>query len=176
LGYDAIHGVDKPRSTIVHLENEVARLEAELSRVKTQTRTASDIANVAVENLATRLAVTIVDPSGLSRKQDKDMLPLTSPFFLSCSPSPYLLSDAEDDMAEYQSQEDSSRPINAASVPKHVVDAMLKHYCEIYRPQYPGIEETDLLEACDRVYNNIQPSDADVFYVHITLAISVCDA
>jgi hypothetical protein len=141
-----------------------------------QTKTASDIANIAVESLTTRLAVTIVDPSGLCRKQDKAMLPLTSPFFLSCSPSPYLLSDAEDAMVEHQSQEDSSRPINAASVPKHVIDAMLMHYCEIYRPQYPAIEEMDLLEACDRVYNNIEPSDTDIFYVHITLAISVCDA
>lgn len=53
---------------------------------------------------------------------------------------------------------------------------MLKHYCEIYRPQYPAVEESDLLAAFDRVYDKLpgakRATDFDVFCVHITLAIS----
>ncbi|KAH8701804.1 hypothetical protein BGW36DRAFT_424108 [Talaromyces proteolyticus] len=116
--------------------------------------------------------MAIIEPIGLSREQDRKMLPLATPLFLSSSPIPYLKINPQEYMKKPQLRESSARPINVSSVPRHVVDALLRHYCEIYRPQYPGIEEADLYAACDRVYNNKQPSDADVFYVHITLAIS----
>ncbi|KIX09034.1 uncharacterized protein Z518_00112 [Rhinocladiella mackenziei CBS 650.93] len=37
---------------------------------------------------------------------------------------------------------------------------------------YPAIDESDLYLACDRVHNNAEPSNYDIFCVHITLAIS----
>ncbi|KAH8690783.1 hypothetical protein BGW36DRAFT_364345 [Talaromyces proteolyticus] len=172
LGYDAIQRVDKPRGATVHLEEEIARLENELSRVKKQTRTPSDIANATAEGLSTAVARNIVHPRGSFSKHDTDKLPLSSPFFLSSSPMPHLKFQIPPEATFKYTWEQSPHAINASSVPRHVVDAMLKHYCEIYRPQYPAIEEIDLYEACDRVYTNSQPSDADVFYVHITLAIS----
>ena len=173
MGFDSIHGNDKPRSTIRHLEEEVARLQIELLHIKGQTTSVLDSADAAVERLTTCLAATIAEPRGRSHKQGS-LIPLTSPFFLSGSPVPYLSSQAWEDTKSGQTQERSPRAINVSSIPSHVVDIMLKHYCEIYRPQYPAIEESDLHKACDRVHNNRQPSDYDIFCVHITLAISVC--
>jgi hypothetical protein len=172
LGFDSIHGTEKPRSTISHLEDEVARLEIELGRVKSQSRSPSDIANATVDRLSTSLAKTILEPRGRSRKHES-LLPLTSPFFLSSSPVPYLSSEALDDIGDLQTQEDPPRAITISSIPHHVIDIMLKNYCEIYRPLYPAIEETDLYKACDRIRNDTKPSEFDYFCIYITLAISV---
>lgn len=173
MGYDSIQGVDKPRSTISHLENEVARLEIELGRIKNQSTSISDVANAEVEKLTRRLATTILEPRGPSRKQES-LLPLTSSFFLSGSPVPYLDSQAWDDTKGGQTPERPPRAITIATIPRHVIDIMLKNYCEIYRPQYPAIEALDLCTASDRVYNNEEASEFDLFCVYITLAISVC--
>ena len=151
----------------------MARLEVERLRVLSQTGSISDIANAAVERLTTRLATAIVAPRGRSRKQES-LLPLTSMYFLSDSALPYLTSQDWHDTNGRQSQEQLRRGITISSIPRQVVDIMLKNYCETYRPQYPAVEESDLWRACDSVYKNEQPSDFDIFCVHITLAISVC--
>lgn len=173
VGFDSIHGTDKPRSTISFLEEEVARLEVELRRVKSQNRSISDSANAAVERLTTRLATAIVEPRSRPRKQESH-LPLTSPFFLSGAPAPYFSKASWENTKLDPNAERSVRAITVSSIPRHVIDAMLKHYCEIYRPQYPAIEEEDLWKACEKVYTNAQPSGFDIFCVYITLAISVC--
>jgi hypothetical protein len=101
------------------------------------------------------------------------MLPLTSSFFLSGSPEPYLSSPPKEIDTSKQDEEPTSSTNKLSSIPRHAVDTMLKHYCEIYRPLYPAIEESELFNASDRVYNNAQPSAFDIFCVHVTLAISV---
>ncbi|KEF57713.1 uncharacterized protein A1O9_05631, partial [Exophiala aquamarina CBS 119918] len=172
LGYDSIQGVDRPRSTTSHLEQEVARLETELGLIQSQTRTDLDISLESAERLATRLAATIAIPHRALRGQDS-LLPLTSTFFLSGSPEPYLSTSMEDFDMPKQAEESASSTNKLSSIPRHAVDTMLKHYCEIYRPLYPAVEESDLFNASDRVYNNTQPSAFDIFCVHVTLAISM---
>lgn len=148
------------------------RLELELQQVKSQRRSASDISNAAIENISTRLAAAVVEPVARSRKQNS-AIPLTSKYFISACPVPYLTSQTWDETKAGHGEESSLGPISIFSVPRHVIDTMLRHYCEFYRPQYPAIEESELYNACDRVYENAEPSDFDNFCVHITLAISV---
>lgn len=150
----------------------MARLEIELGRVHIQTRTISDIASAAGERLSTCLATTILAPQGRFRKPES-LLPLTSKYFLAGSPLPYLSRRTLDNDEGEQTQERSPPANSLSSIPRHVIDIMLRHYCEIYRPQYPAVEESDLYKACDRVYNDTHPTDFDIFCVHITLAISV---
>lgn len=174
MGFDSARGTDKPRSTIRHLEEEIARLEIELSRAKEQNQDVAGVAYAEVEKLAAGLVTAIVDPPECSSRMYEDLLPLTSPFFLSGSPVPHLNSLAWGCGTEdAPSLEGLPPPISVSSIPRAVVDTMMKHYCDIYRPMYPAIEESDLLSACERVYNNAEPSSYDIFCVHITLAISV---
>lgn len=147
-------------------------MKNELQRIKNLTGGNSDISSAARGRLTLSLATAIRIPEGPARRQGS-LPPLTTPYFLSASPVPHLRGRPSGD---YKSEEVRGHLKNAStlsSVPRQVVDVMLKHYCEIYRPQYPAIEESDLHRACDKVYNNAQPSDLDVFIVHITLAISV---
>lgn len=172
MGYDSIQGVDGPRSTTSHLEQEVTRLETELELIQSQTRTDLDVSLEAAERLASMLAATIAIPQRACRNQDT-LLPLTSTFFLFGSPEPYLSMPPEEVDVVKQAEDTTVSTNKLSSIPRHAVDTMLKHYCEIYRPLYPAIEESDLFNASDRVYNNTQPSAFDIFCVHVTLAISV---
>lgn len=156
----------------MHLEQEVARLETELGLIQSQTRTDLDISIEAAERLSARLAATIVIPPRCPRNQDT-LLPLTSTFFLSGSPEPYLSNPPKEADTPNQAEGPIASTNKLSSIPRHAVDTMLKHYCEIYRPLYPAIEESELFNASDRVYNNTQPSAFDIFCVHVTLAISV---
>lgn len=219
VGFDSIHGVEKPRSIISHLEDEVTRLEQQLHEARALAQTQNGVlsdndrsvgaAYAAIDRVTTRLAAATVTPgstatvtatdgivgdatttttSGIGDgAPDKMLLPLTSSFFFVGSPAPYLNKPvAWDETRQAQgstspSASDKDRhttsttasAVPISSIPRHVAVAMLKHYCEIYRPQYPAVEEADLLAAFDRVYDNAQPTDFDVFCVHITLAISV---
>ncbi|KUJ13383.1 uncharacterized protein LY89DRAFT_157759 [Mollisia scopiformis] len=171
LGFDSIHKTEKPRSIVSYLEEQVARLEIELRQIKTQSTDISDLVNVTVERLTTSVAVATLEPAGKLRKQE-NVIPLTSSYFLSASPVPYLNSQAWDNNKLERPKESLSDAITISTIPRHVVETMLKHYCEIYRPQYPAIDESELYEACERAYNNANPSDFDMYCVHIALAIS----
>ncbi|ERS98594.1 hypothetical protein HMPREF1624_05380 [Sporothrix schenckii ATCC 58251] len=206
VGFDSIHGVEKPRSVISHLEEEVERLEKELQETKRdqevalpgdQTADRAAQAKEVVDRMTTRLATATVSPvSPVTATASMSMLPLTSSVFFVGSPAPHLhKSSAWDEtrgpaatlstatatapaptplMSPSPSSTSSAVPIS--SIPRHVAVIMLKHYCEIYRPQYPAVEEQDLLQAFDRVYDKSPAkgaaTDFDVFCVHITLAIS----
>lgn len=229
VGFDSIHGVEKPRSIISHLEDEVARLEQELKEKRaedadenaTGDRSVGD-ARAVVDRLTQRMATATVSPAGTtsSTTTATSMLPLTSSVFFVGSPAPHLHESVAWDKtrqgggergspsatasatasasatvsattlagmtpslpttltptasASTPSPPSSSSAVPISSIPRHVAVIMLKHYCEIYRPQYPAVEEQDLLQAFDRVYDKTSTgaSDFDVFCVHITLAIS----
>ncbi|KIH87806.1 hypothetical protein SPBR_04710 [Sporothrix brasiliensis 5110] len=199
VGFDSIHGVEKPRSVISHLEEEVERLEKQLQETKRdqdaalpgdQTADRAAQAKEVVDRMTTRLATATVSPvSPVTATASMPMLPLTSSVFFVGSPAPHLhkstawdetrgpaatLTAAAPLMSPSPSSTSSAVPIS--SIPRHVAVIMLKHYCEIYRPQYPAVEEQDLLQAFDRVYDKSPAkgaaTDFDVFCVHITLAIS----
>ncbi|EXJ75641.1 uncharacterized protein A1O5_00148 [Cladophialophora psammophila CBS 110553] len=171
LGFDSIHGIDKPRSIVRDLEDQVGRLSVDLAAVKSQTCSIWDTVGGTVERLTTRLAIVTVEPTGRPRKQEQ-LLPLVSSYFLSDSPLPYLNRQARDATKGAEPQVQSWRAMAISSIPRHVVDAMLKHYCETYRPQYPSIGEEDLYRARDKVYESSQLVGYDAFVIYITLAIS----
>lgn len=113
-----------------------------------------------------------VEPTGRTRRQEQ-LLPLVSKYFLSDSPLPYADPQAWDGVAKSDEPDVHSwRAIAISSIPHHVVDAMLKHYCETYRPQYPSIGENDLYRARDRVYDSPELVGYEAFVIYITLAIS----
>ncbi|CAK7199565.1 hypothetical protein SEUCBS139899_002246 [Sporothrix eucalyptigena] len=192
VGFDSIHGVEKPRSIISHLEEEVARLEQQLKDARAvaeaQDGTAGDrsvgAARSAIDRLSMQLAMATVAPEG-PRNESTNLLPLTAKVFFVGSPAPHLhkpVAWEETRQPQAQSPKEASptTPLSTSavpisSIPRHVAVIMLKHYCEIYRPQYPAVEEGDLLAAFDRVYDREKigaPSNFDIFCVHITLAIS----
>lgn len=176
MAFDSRRGVDQPRSLVAHLEAELARLQAEASNIPVHASGdhAAHVASTTVRSKAARLAATAMAPHRDAFKQT-NLLPLTARSFLTSSPVPYHVAQASPSVAEpVPSAPSLPRATPISQVPRHVVDVMLKHYCGNYRPQYPTIDEVDLYKACDRVYNDLQPSDFDIFCVAITLAISVC--
>ncbi|KIW38894.1 uncharacterized protein PV06_08719 [Exophiala oligosperma] len=171
LGFDSLHGTDKPRSVARHLEERVAALELELAEIKSRNSNILDNVDSAVERLASRLATATAGPTGRSRRPES-LLPLDSEYFLSDSPVPPFKGHALDGMKPAEPAVTTPRPVEISSIPRHVVDALLKHYCETYRPQYPSIGEEDLYRARDRVYEGPQLIGYEPFVVCITLAIS----
>ena len=171
MGYDTVQGADKPRSIVHHLQEQVARLEVELAEVKSQTGSIRDRTHDAIEQLVVRLANAIAEPTGRAPKPEQ-LLPLVSKFFLSDSPSPPFYARDRESSKHGESLPQSWRAINFSSIPRHVVDAMLQHYCKTYRPQYPSIDEIDLYSARDQLYANPHLVGYDVFVVYIALAIS----
>ena len=164
-----MQGVDKPRGGVAHLEQEVALLEAELLRRQSQSLSASNVANTIANHLAADVATAILMPSSKPER-----LPaLSSDFFLSDSPAPYTMVDLGDFTKQAEVETPLSKPAALASIPRQVVEALLTNYCQNYRHHYPSVEESDLRESCQRVYEQAQPSEYDVFSVHTALAISV---
>ena len=173
LGYDSAQGAEHPRSILTHLKQENADLETELSRIRSATDKTSNVTSSARKDLVTALTAAVYAPE-VGPRRTKGPLQLNSAYFLSSSPVPYLRGRTSNDRTGDKSRELRQRAIALSSIPREVVDIMLKHYCDIYRPQYPAVEEAELYKACDRVYNSPAPSDFDSFCVNITLAISVC--
>ncbi|KAL2400736.1 hypothetical protein ABEF92_004989 [Exophiala dermatitidis] len=170
-GSDPVDGTDKPRSLVRHLEERVARLEMDLAALRNQSSNIASNVTAATDQLATDLAKVTVEPRGYSHKQDS-LDPLTSNYFLSDSPLPKLNLEPWDGNKSEGGQPQSAPPKAISSIPRHVVDAMLKHYCETYHPQYPSIGEADLYRARDEVYQNPQVGEFDIFVIAITVAIS----
>lgn len=176
-------GVPKPRSIISFLENRVAALEIELENIKSGSGEPDSLeeAFAAVENLTSRVAAGSAQPwtSCVHGKRDgKDETTfgsLKSSPYLSRSPIP----ESGDVTGQFVSEEDgqvdeqSPRSTNIVSIPRHVIDIMLKNYCDIYLPQYPALEAEELYESCTKIYTDDRPSHFDYFSVAITLAISV---
>ena len=170
LGFDLVQRIPAPRSSVLHLEGEVARLEQELQHARDQKMTRQD---ADANKITARLAAVALEPRiGLSKQECS--LPLTSRFFLSASPAPFLDREAWDNTEPSLPDHRPSNAMTVSSIPRNTAVRMLKHYCEIYRPQYPATEEVDLYQSFDRVYDNAKPSNFDILCVHITLAISVC--
>ncbi|RDL41628.1 uncharacterized protein BP5553_01607 [Venustampulla echinocandica] len=171
LGFNAVEGIDRPRSAVAHLENRIALLETELAQLKSNNQTPSPLetVNVAVDSLTMRLADAIGSPSRRARapRSSQSDLPLTSETFLSPSTMPPLSQGYESPSSTTPLQ-----TMTISSVPRNVIDIMLKNYCSIWLPQYPCVDETKLYEACDRIYSDDAPSNFDCFSVAITLAIS----
>jgi hypothetical protein len=156
-----------------HLEEQVASLEAELAALKHSHGTGTSKTDVDdfINQISSGVAAAIVAPPRTGDRDEK-LLSLCSRFYLCDSPVPSLKIHRDDDITNSDTALDSARPVTISSIPSHVVDAMLKHYCKTYRPQYPCIEEDDLYNAKARVAENPNAMGYDVFVVCITLAIS----
>lgn len=171
-GYNAVEGTETPRSTIAHLEKQIALLEVELNEIESsRPPSTSESVNIAVEVLSRRLAETIANPSQNQLKATGcgSDISLVSPEFLSQGPVPPFGEDFDNSSSLHA----RSQSTNIALVPKHVINILLKNYCSIYLLQYPAVEKLELYASCDRIFSHNSPSHYDIFTVAITLAISV---
>ncbi|KAK8227048.1 hypothetical protein IWZ00DRAFT_366505 [Phyllosticta capitalensis] len=177
VGYDAVQGKERPRSTVAFLEDRVAQLEIELARLRSeQTVDNSRLVDAAISSLTRSLADTISDPSPpqksrLSGPSRCALLSFASPIYLSQSPLPPLPSTSV--------QDDGSTPAIVATrcstislIPRHVIDIMLKNYTENYLPQSPYIDASQLYASTEKLFAKGNETPFDVFVVAIALAIS----
>jgi hypothetical protein len=176
--------VNKPRSTISFLENQIASLEIELGNLKSSHGHSDSLgeAFATVAELSSGIASNSARPwvswQNLRRdgKDRTTFSPLKSTTYLSQSPIPdsgVYVEFRVTERLDLDQNENTPRSTNIASIPRNVVDIMLKNYCDIYLPQYPALEVTELYESCSNIYLGEQPSHFDYFIVAITLAISV---
>ncbi|KAF9633312.1 putative fungal specific transcription factor domain-containing protein [Lasiodiplodia theobromae] len=182
VGYDAVEGRERPRSDVAYLEDKVAQLEIELQRLRSeQSVDSSKLIDTAISTLTRSLAKTIGDPqhqahrnlshsSRTSSLARHPLISLHSPVFLSQSPVPPLQLEDDPD----QPQPENTRCSTISLIPRHVIDIMLKNYTEIYLPQAPYIEESQLHASCERVFaqDGGAASHFDIFLVAICLAVS----
>lgn len=173
LGYDVVQGLETPRSTVAHLESHIAQLEIELERLKSERSNESKInATAAIEKSTVRLIEATAEPWGIQAAQaTNSALSLASPAFLSQSQLPGLRSP-QHSLQDY-SVHNPNHNATIASIPRQVMDIMLKNYCQIYSPQFPVLSEDSLYESCERIYTGENFSYFDTFSIAITLAISV---
>lgn len=169
-------GKERPRSDISHLESQVAQLEIKLATVKAQQKTtAFDSASRALEIIALRIAQATALPQGNSCAKDGDViLALMSPIFLSEAPRPSFQNDVVDSRIPQESSRDAVDAISISSIPRQVVDILLKNYMHTYMAQYPFLEEAELLESCEKTYRqDPQISHFEKFSIAMALGISV---
>ncbi|KAK8164122.1 hypothetical protein IWX90DRAFT_249924 [Phyllosticta citrichinensis] len=177
VGYDAVRGRERPRSTVAFLEDRVAQLEIELARLKSeQTIDNSRLVEAAISALTRSLADTISDPSPsqksrLSASSRCGLLSFASPIYLSQSPLPPLPSTSVQDDGSVPAIE-ATRSSTISLIPRHVIDIMLKNYSENYLPQSPYIDASQLYASTEKVYARGNETPFDVFVVAIALAIS----
>jgi hypothetical protein len=165
-----VKGKERPRSTISHLEDKIAQLETELSRLKSRgEKSASEVFDSHLETLSLRLARVIAEP-GNAKQTEIEMLE-----FLCQSPLPRFDNEGDTFLGKNTMADGPRSSTTISSIPRNVVQIMLNNYCKIYLPQYPAIDEESLLSSCNRIYENSDPSSFDIFTVAITLAISVSD-
>lgn len=173
MGFDAVAGVERPRSIAAHLENQVVLLELELATLQGYEPSATnEKVYGAIDALTDGLSMTIDNAGAYDDKHcDNDEPSLASSIFLSQSPVPAL-----GDYSEPSIPKSLAQSTTISLVPRHVINLMLKNYCSIYLAQYPALEEADLYESCNRIFSDNSPSHYDTFTVAITLTISVsCD-
>lgn len=180
-GFDAARGREQPRSQLSYLEGKVAALEIELAKLKIKNGDKhtedKDKSVFVVENLTSQLALVIAQPAGLGQarrdnKSDTSIFgSLLSQTYLMQSPPPSF--GGHGPLPPPSHVTPQLRRSNIASIPRNVIDIMLKNYCEIYLIQYPTVEETALYKSCDKIYLDNGSSHFDIFSVAMVLAISV---
>jgi hypothetical protein len=181
LGYDTITGEEQPRSRVTFLENKVAQLELELASL--QGRPAGDQGfehahetqiPVVFEEYRAQLLRSATLNNGCDRSYDAeyDVAPWRSVPYISPSLLPTLA--AVQTVSSTPALRDMilAQKRDIASIPRNVVDIMLRHYAEFYLAQYPIVAESDLIEQCNRVYERTA-SSFDLFVVCMALSISV---
>lgn len=181
LGYDTITGEEQPRSRVTFLENKIAQLELELASL--QGRSVGDedfehenpaqVPAFFVEYRAQLLQSATLN-HGYDRSYDAeyDTAPWRSVPYISPSLLPTLVPTQT--VSEIPPSKDNAiaQERDIASIPRNVVDIMLRHYAEFYLAQYPIVDESDLIEQCNRVYERTA-SPFDLFVVCMALSISV---
>jgi hypothetical protein len=165
-------------SAISHLENRVADLEIELARLRAENSNDNTEGKGAiVHKLTSQLAFVVAEPAGHklgwrdNENESYNFGSLLSQTYLMQSPLPPFIGEKPSPAPAHASVR--LRSSNIAFIPRHVIDIMLKNYCEIYLTQYPTVEEPALYESCNKIYLGVEPSHFDFFSVAMVLAISV---
>jgi hypothetical protein len=175
-GFDSLQGIERPRSTVAYLENHVAQLEVDLAQLRSeQEMDTLGVQYGSIERLTRRLAEVHAQPGRYRQavKADVTLFSFTSSALLSQSPLPPFNEEVNKSIEGRSVTESLPKSTTISLIPRHVIDIMLKNYSEIYRPQYPCLEESELYASCSRIFDDAEPSHFDYFSVAMTLAISV---
>jgi hypothetical protein len=181
LGYDTITGEEQPRSRVTFLENKIAQLELELASL--QGRPAGDEGinrqhKIELPAVFTEYGAQLLRSATLNNGCDRsydaqyDTAPWRSVPFISPSLLPTLAAAQIVSKTPAFKDRALAQKRDIASIPRNVVDIMLRHYAECYLAQYPIVDESDLIEQCNRVYERTA-SPFDLFVVCMALSISV---
>lgn len=176
LGFDtAAQGNTRPRSIASYLEGQVAELEIELSKARTlHDANIFDTAKRATNTLILKLAQATAVPVGSLAPNDNNyILCLTSSIFLSEASRPYFYGVSPACEVSSSSQ-DSSETATISSIPRHVIDILLKNYTYTYLAQYPFLNEAELFRSCEKIFSHaLEVTHFEFFSVAVALAISV---
>ncbi|KAL4809418.1 hypothetical protein BDV18DRAFT_157173 [Aspergillus unguis] len=167
FGFNSATGQEQPRSLVSFLEEKVARLEVQLGSFQgseaTSVSNAGDGLKCGRSSVSAGLRRAVTLGNGLRG----DSWPWNAAPYLSPSPYPTLHAGV---VRGLNGSLDRS-PKDIASIPRNVLDVMLKHYSEKYLAQYLILEESELMQRCDRVCNRVGTA-FDNFVVCIALSIS----
>lgn len=177
LGYDTTTGGEQPRSLVKFLENRIAYLEIELSLLQANVAGEQDLDQKTIPHAFPGIRSHLLRSLILRNDLDptRGVASWLSAPYLSSSLLPTLASDGGATNVVDSSQmkdNDLAQKRDIASIPRNVVDIMLRHYSEVYLAQYPIVDEAELMEQCNRVYDR-KATPFDLFVVCMALSISV---
>ncbi|KAL5342335.1 hypothetical protein BJX70DRAFT_317164 [Aspergillus crustosus] len=174
IGFNSATGEEQPRSVVNFLEEKIAKLEIELSSLQPS---AAESQNVEAEymlpetrdHLLHALTLRDVEETRYVRHGAWSAAP-----YLSSSPVPTLQSKNTYPMRAggWLRSHTPCQKRDIASIPRSVLDIMLKHYSETYLVQYPILSASELTERCDRVCGRTGTA-FDNYVVCMALSISV---
>ncbi|OKL62197.1 hypothetical protein UA08_02324 [Talaromyces atroroseus] len=179
MGFDATKGEEQPRSLVAFLENKVAHLEIELAKLQCHAAGDQSVEQALIPGVLSQyrsqLLASISLRNGCDRAYDAGYnteswrsVPYISPSLL---PTLDPVRDpAAVDVPTLRARAVAQRR-DIASIPRNVVDIMLKHYADFYLAQYPIVDESELVEQCNRVYDRTA-TQFDLYVVCMALSIS----
>ena len=176
VGFDPSSGQEQPRSAVSFLESNVAHLEIELAALKDRAKGKAIESDEGSPFSGPRRdllrALSLREGSDRAYDDAFDARISRSMPFISPSVLPTLCSARAPAEANRKESCVWVQKRDIASIPRQVVDIMLHHYSEFYLAQYPILDESELVEKCNRVYERTA-STIDSYVVCMALAISV---
>jgi Fungal Zn(2)-Cys(6) binuclear cluster domain len=180
MGFDSTKGEEQPRSLVTFLENKVAYLEIELATLERHATGDQCVEKIPIPGALSPYRSQLLRSINLRNCPDRaydtryDAASWRSVPYISSSLLPTLSpvrNPGAVDVPALKNRAVAQR-IDIASIPRNVVDIMLRHYADFYLAQYPIVDESELLEQCNRVYDRTA-TQFDLYVVCMALSISV---
>lgn len=177
MGFDAATDKEQPRSLVRYLENKIAQLEVDLSRLTGNDTFASahghgiGLQKQEIRAELTRAISLSRTPNVKNQKLHRPSAPLQLATYLSPSIMPRLHHLSTPSLSDHLPSP-QYQSIEISAIPRRAVNIMLQNYTDIYLAQYPILEEPQLYDACDRIYAGMA-TPFEFYAVAMVLAISV---